>query len=1298
MANKIILKKSTVAAKAPLATDLEVGELAVNTADAKLYTKHTDGTVKQLNATAIDEMPANVDLDTKTVTGVYSQSLTAEATTALHYPVALAGLLEVFSYASMIHQRYWVYNSNDVYYRAKYSTGAWTEWTKSANVDDTVSSSNSLATARTLTIGSTGKNFNGSANVSWSLAEIGAAASSHAHGNITNAGAVGSTANLPLITGTSGVVSAGAWGTSSAALGTSGPGTATTFARSDHVHAMPTAADVGAVAANTLITAGTATKITYDAKGLVTAGVSLAASDIPSLSWSKITSGTPTTIAGYGITDAYTKTDIDGLLQGLKAKQSVRVATTANITLSGTQTIDGVAVVAGDRVLVKNQTTGSQNGIYVVAAGAWSRATDANAAAELTSAFVFVEQGTTNKDSAWVQTADSITLDTTALTWVQFSGSGAYAPVSHTHNYAGSSSAGGGANSVANSLVIKFDTGTTEGTDLYTFNGSAGKTIDIKAGSNITLTEVEGAITIAATNTTYSAATSSALGLIELGSDTQQTVAANAVTATTGRTYALQVNAAGQGVINVPWTNTTYTHPTTDGNLHVPATGTTNGGKVLQAGSTAGSLSWKALEMSDIPGAAFKKSVRVATTAALTATYANGTSGVGATLTNSGTLAALALDGVTLAVNDRVLVKNQATAAQNGIYTVTNIGSASVAWVLTRAVDADSSAEISCAVVAIDAGTANGSGLWTNTFRATDTLGTTVMNWYEVMYNSGTWAINTTGSAAKLTTPRALTIGSTAKNFDGSAAVTWSLAEIGAAASSHTHGNITDAGAVGSTANLPLITGTSGVVSAGAWGTSSAALGTSGPGTATTFARSDHVHAMPTAADVGAAASTHTHNYAGSASAGGAANSVANSLVLKFGSGTTEGTDQYTFNGTAGKTVDIKAGSNVTLTETSGTVTIAATNTTYSAATSTALGLIELASDTQQTVAANAVSTTTNRTYGLQVNANGQGVINVPWTDTVYTHPTTDGSLHVPATGTTNAGRVLQAGSTAGSLSWKALDMTDIPSAALKKSVRVATTANITLSGTQTIDGVAVVAGDRVLVKNQTTGSQNGIYVVAAGAWSRAAASDSASEIAGAVVNVDSGTANGGLVFTTNFKSTDTINTTAMNWYSVVDSSLLATAGNSIVGAIKYNSTTKTSGQFYGGTTAPSNTTRLNYDGNLYATNFYGNGSTLSNVLPLSGGTLTGGLSITTTGNAGIELGRVDGTASTPFIDFHSGATAIDYDARIIASGGTGTAGKGALTVTADGGITFTGTVTAPALVVGGSYISPGRLFFYSNM
>lgn len=103
----------------------------------------------------------------------------------------------------------------------------------------------------------------------------------------------------------------------------------------------------------------------------------------------------------------------------------------------------------------------------------------------------------------------------------------------------------------------------------------------------------------------------------------------------------------------------------------------------------------------------------VATTVNLTAIYANGTSGVAATLTNSGTQAALTIDGVALAVGNRVLVKDQATALQNGIYTVTNIGSISTNWVLTRATDFDSPSQmVRGNVIEVISGTINSVTTW----------------------------------------------------------------------------------------------------------------------------------------------------------------------------------------------------------------------------------------------------------------------------------------------------------------------------------------------------------------------------------------------------------------------------------------------------------------------------------------------------------------------------------------------------------------------------------------------------------
>lgn len=124
---------------------------------------------------------------------------------------------------------------------------------------------------------------------------------------------------------------------------------------------------------------------------------------------------------------------------------------------------------------------------------------------------------------------------------------------------------------VANSLVLKFNSGTTEGTNLYTFNGSSGKTIDIRPGSNVQFATTSGTVVISSTNTTYSQATSSTLGLVKIGYGEN------------GKNYPVELNGSGQMYVNVPWTdnNTTYTagtNLTLNGNKFSVKVGSTNAG------------------------------------------------------------------------------------------------------------------------------------------------------------------------------------------------------------------------------------------------------------------------------------------------------------------------------------------------------------------------------------------------------------------------------------------------------------------------------------------------------------------------------------------------------------------------------------------------------------------------------------------------------------------------------------------------------------------------------------------------
>jgi hypothetical protein len=174
---------------------------------------------------------------------------------------------------------------------------------------------------------------------------------------------------------------------------------------------------------------GTFLKTTVNAKGLVTAATSASLNDVtaPTASFSMGSQLLTNLLDPVSNQDAATKFYVDNVAQGLDTKASVVAATVANITLSGAQTIDGVSVVAGNRVLVKNQTAQSENGIYVAAVGGWSRSTDADTWEELISAYVFVEEGTTQADSGWVCTVNAGgTLGSTAVTWAQFSGAGTY--------------------------------------------------------------------------------------------------------------------------------------------------------------------------------------------------------------------------------------------------------------------------------------------------------------------------------------------------------------------------------------------------------------------------------------------------------------------------------------------------------------------------------------------------------------------------------------------------------------------------------------------------------------------------------------------------------------------------------------------------------------------------------------------------------------------------------------------------------------------------------------------------------
>jgi hypothetical protein len=250
--------------------------------------------------------------------------------------------------------------------------------------------------------------------------------------------------------------------------------------------------------------------------------------------------GTPTDAA-----DAATKAYVDSAAQGIDWKASVRAATTTNVTLASDlengDTLDGVTLATGDRVLVKNQSTGSENGIYVVkASGAPDRSTDADTGAELTSNFaVFVEEGTANADQGYVLTNDgAITVGTTALTFTQFTGLGQV-------------TAGDGLTKTGNTINVNPGTGINITSDQVTNTG----VLSIAGTANqITASASTGAITLSGPQDLHSAATPTFAG-VNAGSGN---VTAGSITLTDALLGTAAATASTSATTIDSWSATTY--------------------------------------------------------------------------------------------------------------------------------------------------------------------------------------------------------------------------------------------------------------------------------------------------------------------------------------------------------------------------------------------------------------------------------------------------------------------------------------------------------------------------------------------------------------------------------------------------------------------------------------------------------------------------------------------------------------------------------------------------------------------
>ena len=485
---------------------------------------------------------------------------------------------------------------------------------------------------------------------------------------------------------------------------------------------------------------------------------------------------------------AATKQYVDSVVSGLEIKQSVKVATTTNITLSGIQTIDGITVSINDRVLVKNQTTASQNGIYIVQSGSWNRSSDSNSSTKLTpGAFVFVEQGTINADTGWVLSTDGvITIDTTAITWTQFSSAGVIT-VDITLS------------KVGNQIGLKAGL-VTPGTypkvtvDTYgrTTSGGPLTSTDLPSAS----TAQQGAVQLEDVNNSISttkAPTSNALkgvndNLTNHTSDNVKHITSAERTTWNGKLDASQKGTAN-GVasldsgVKLPLSQLpTHTHtvadlpsastsasgvvqledvsnstsvvkaPTSnalkgvndnlnthinDGVKHITSAERTawNGKLDPSGGTMTGFLNLNSDPTTPLQAATkqyvdavasgldVKKSVRVATT------------------TNISLSGTQTIDGILLVVGDRVLVKNQTTGSQNGIYDVQ-----SGTW--TRSTDSDNGTKLnSGAFTFVEQGTIQADTGWVLSTDGSITVGTTSLSFTQFS-SAGVIGVDSTLSKA----------------------------------------------------------------------------------------------------------------------------------------------------------------------------------------------------------------------------------------------------------------------------------------------------------------------------------------------------------------------------------------------------------------------------------------------------------------------------------------------------------------------------------------------------------------------
>jgi hypothetical protein len=462
-------------------------------------------------------------------------------------------------------------------------------------------------------------------------------------------------------------------------------GSATSASHSDHVHGTPAhgTADhaIGTIvpSASPTIALGTAAAA-GSANSVIRSDATIAAFDatVP-------TTSTPGDAAATGSVAFAARRDHVHAREQIYFKQPVRAASTANLSQTGTQTVDNVSLIAGDRILCKDQATASANGIWVVAAGAWSRAIDATSAAQFWPGMMIpVAEGTVNGDTVWSMTTDTnpITVGSTNLA---FGVVGSLPGAITAQTTFGAASGNGTANQFARGDH-------THGTPAHTSTQHTPGT-ELPNWGNVTA------------QTSFGGSSANGVATTMSRSDHLH----GTPTHLTADHAAVSISGLAVPTADVSWGAS-------------PLYKITN----LKDPTAANDAATKGYVDSVATGLDFKGSVRYASTASVSVTYnaTGGTSGRGQI--TAAPLTATSVDSGTagnLAAGDRILLKNQSTAAQNGIWVVTTPGSgANGVW--DRATDFDQDAEVTDgAFMFVEQGATNASTSWVLTTDNPITIG-----------------------------------------------------------------------------------------------------------------------------------------------------------------------------------------------------------------------------------------------------------------------------------------------------------------------------------------------------------------------------------------------------------------------------------------------------------------------------------------------------------------------------------------------------------------------------------------------